>query len=406
VGIDPRWPRLAVLFAATGFVESMAFSHYLTFLPLLVRDLGVAEQDVAGMVGLLSSAALLAGLPLVPFWGAWADRYSRKAVIVRSAVVEALLFLLLAFVRDVSQLFLLVPLVGLVLGNTGVMLAELSDRVPRARLGLAISVVGASGPLGVSVGPALGGPVVDQAGVQTLFLADALLSGVAVVALMLAYHERPDRPRSPFPVLTLVRRSLVAVVRTPIARTVFLAYFLVLLGQRVVVPFLALYVELLGGPSVLASTVGLVAGVNGLAAASGSAAAGALADRVGFRPVLLGAIVLATTSALAGAALDTLPPFVVDYALLGVGVATASAMLFAFLATGLPADVRSSVLNLSLLPMYLSGIVGSLLAVELLGRTAGDLRPLWVVASVSLALAAVPAWRLRGDRPSAGTLAA
>lgn len=383
----------------------MAFAHYLTFLPLLVRDLGVPSGDVAGMVGLLSSAALLAGLPLVPFWGAWADRYSRKAIIVRSAVVEGVLFLLLAFVRDVSQLFLLVPLVGLVLGNTGVMLAELSERAPRARLGLAISVVGASGPLGVSIGPAIGGPVVDGAGIQVLFLADAALSAVAVAALVLGYHERPDRRRSPFPVLTLVRRSLVAVVRTPVARTVFLAYFLVLLGQRVVVPFLALYVEFLGGPLVLASTVGLVAGVNGLAAAVGSAGAGALADRVGFRPVLLGAIALATVAALAGALLETLPSFVLDYALLGVGIATASAMLFAFLATELPGEVRSSVLNLSLLPMYLSGIVGSLLAVELLARTGGDLRTLWVVAAVSLVLAVVPASRLGGRRPTAGTLA-
>src|SRR4029079_1894760 len=83
-------------------------------------------------------------------------------------------------------------------------------------------------------------------------------------------HERRDRVRSPFPVMTLVRRSLVAVVRTPLARTVFVTYFLVLMGQRIVVPCLALYVELLAGPLVLASTVGLVAGANGLAAAVGS----------------------------------------------------------------------------------------------------------------------------------------
>ncbi len=384
----------------------MAFAHYLTFLPLLVRDLGVPDADVAGMVGLLSSAALLAGLPLVPFWGAWADRYSRKAVVVRSAVVEALLFLLLAVVRDVSQLFLLVPLVGLVLGNTGVMLAELSDRVPRARLGLAISVVGASGPLGVSLGPALGGPVVDAAGVQVLFLLDAILSTVAVGALVLGYHERPDRVRSPHSVMTLVRRSLVAVVRTPVARTVFLTYFLVLMGQRIVVPFLALYVEALAGPLVLASTVGLVAGVNGLAAAVGSAGAGALADRTGFRPVLLGAIAVAALAALAGAVLASLPPFVLDYAVLGIGIATASAMLFALLATELPAEVRSSVLNLSLLPMYLSGIVGSLLAVEVLARSGGDMRVLWVVAATFLALAMLPAWRLRARGPAPGTLRA
>jgi MFS family permease len=384
----------------------MAFAHYLTFLPLLVRDLGVPAPEVAGMVGLLSSAALLAGLPLVPFWGAWADRFSRKAVVVRSAVVEAILFLLLALVSDVSQLFLLVPLVGLVLGNTGVMLAELSERVPRVRLGLAISVVGASGPLGVSIGPAIGGPVVDAVGVQALFLLDALLSAVAVLALILGYHERRDRQRSPYPVMVLVRRSLLAVVRQPVARVVFLTYFLVLMGQRIVVPFLALYVEVLSGALVLASTVGLVAGVHGLAAAVGSAGAGALADRVGFRPVLLGAIALAVVTALAGAALDTLLPFVLDYALLGVGIATAGAMLFAFLATELPTDVRASVLNLSLLPMYLSGIVGSLLAVQVLDRSGGDMRSLWVVAAAFLVLALIPAWRLRGRRAVAGTLGA
>ncbi|MET0773219.1 MAG: MFS transporter [Candidatus Limnocylindrales bacterium] len=398
--------RLTILFAATGFVESMAFAHYLTFLPLLVRDLGVPAPDVAGMVGLLSSAALLAGLPLVPFWGAWADRFSRKAVVVRSAVVEALLFLLLAFVSDVSQLFLLVPLVGLVLGNTGVMLAELSERAPRARLGLAISVVGASGPLGVSIGPAIGGPVVDAQGVQALFLLDAALSAVAVGALVVGYHERADRVRSPDTVMTLVRRSLVTVVRQPVARIVFLTYFLVLMGQRVVVPFLALYVEDLAGPLVLASTVGLVAGANGLAAAVGSAGAGALADRVGFRPVLLGAIVLSAIAAFVGALMGSLLPFVLDYAVLGVGIATAGAMLFAFLATELPSDVRSSVLNLSLLPMYLSGIVGSLLAVEVLARNGGDMHGLWVLGAAFLVLAIIPAWRLRGGRAVPGTLGA
>ena len=106
----------------------------------------------------------------MPFWGAWADRYSRKVIIVRSAVVEAVLFVLLAFVTDVRQLFLLVPLVGLVLGNTGVMLAEITDRAPRARLGFAISIVGVAGPLGLAVGPAFGGPIVDQYGLQALFL--------------------------------------------------------------------------------------------------------------------------------------------------------------------------------------------------------------------------------------------
>ena len=191
----------------------MVFGHYLSFLPLLVRDLGVAADDVVTTVGLLTTVSLLAGLPLVPFWGAWADRYSRKIIIVRSAVVEALLFVFLAFVTDVRQLLLVVPLVGLVLGNTGVMLAEITDRAPRIRLGLAISIVGVTGPLGLAVGPAFGGPIVDHYGLQTLFLVDAAITGLVVLALVVGYHEAADRVRSVLPVMTLVRRSLIAVLR-------------------------------------------------------------------------------------------------------------------------------------------------------------------------------------------------
>nr|MBA3959980.1 MFS transporter [Chloroflexota bacterium] len=75
-----------------SFIETVGFGHFIAFLPLLVTDIGVPAPDVPTTVGLLSAAALLVGMPLVPFWGAWADRYSRKLIIVRSALVEAVLF--------------------------------------------------------------------------------------------------------------------------------------------------------------------------------------------------------------------------------------------------------------------------------------------------------------------------
>ena len=51
-------------------------------------------------------------------------------------------------------------------------------------------------------------------------------------------------------------------------------------------------------------------------------------------------------------------------------------------------------LNLALVPLYLSGIVGSLLAVEVVQRSDGDLRPLWLMSGVVVGFALVPAWRL------------
>lgn len=399
IAVDPPdrhagWLRLTLVFAVASFIETVGFGHFLSFQPLLVRSLGVAEPDVAVTVGLLSAAALFVGLPLVPFWGAWADRYSRKLIVVRSAVVEAVLFLLLALVTDATQLFLLVPLIGLVLGNTGVMLAELTDRAPRSRLAFAISTVGVAGPLGFAVGPAVGGVFADRFGLRVVFAADALLTAAIVLLLVVGYHERADRPRTGERVLRLVRRSLIAVVRSPLARGVFTAYFLLLLGQRFLLPYLALYVEELHGGEQLATFVGLMAGAYGLSAAIGSPAAGVIADRTGYRRVLGLGVVLAAGCLVVAALAPDLLSFAVVYAGYGIGFATASSMLFTLLASGLPADIRSPVLNLALLPLYLSGVLGSLASTALVAATGGELRPVWLVAAAAVALALVPIFRL------------
>jgi MFS family permease len=389
------WQRLAVVFAVAGFVETVGFGHYITFLPILVRHLGVADTDVAITVGFLSAASLFFGLPLVPFWGVWADKYSRKAIVVRSAVVEAALFVTLAFVGQVWQLFLLVPLVGLVLGNTGVMLAELTDRAPRNRLGLAISLVVMSGPLGFAVGPAVGGFLVDRYGVQSLFLIDVVLTLGVVVMLVLAYHERRGRLRATDPVLRLVGRSLRAIVRSHLARSIFLAYFCLLLGQRFLLPYLALYVEELHGPIELATLVGLVAGGYGLASAVGSPLAGGLGDRFGYRRVFALGVGLAMVCLAAAAIAPGIVVFGLVYAGFGVGFAAATAMLFTMLASGLPLDIRSSVLNLSLAPLYISGVIGSLASAAFIAATGGELRPIWLVSAIAVGLALVPMARLR-----------
>jgi len=371
-----------------------------TFLPLLVRQLGVGEAQLPITVGFLSTAAFVAGLPLVPFWGAWADRYSRKAIVVRSAAVEMVLFLLLAAAGQVWQLFVLVPLAGLVLGNTGVMLSELSDLAPRQRLGFAISIVGTATPLGIALGPAVGGVIADRFGIQSLFLIDGVLSGLIVLLLLVAFHERHDRPHPAEPVLSMVRRSLKTIVTTPLARGVFLAYLLLLLGQRLVTPYLALWVESLHGTAALATVVGLVAGAYGLASAVGAPIAATVGDRVGYRRIFtLGALLAAACLGLASVAPGLLG-FAAAYAGFGVGFATASSMLFTLLASGLPATIRSSVLNLAMAPLYLAGVLGSLLSAAFLGFSGGALQPLWAIGSAVAFLSVIPILRLR-PTPSA-----
>src|SRR5918998_749655 len=158
------WRSLFAVFWLPSTVESLGVSQIFAFLPTYLREVGVSESDRLPFVGLFGALIFVVGAPLVPLWGVWADKYSRKAVIVRSAIVEAIVFAAVALSREPWQLAASLLLIGLQLGHTGVMLAGIRDVAPSPRLGLAIAAFGAAGPIGWAIGPALGGLLVDGLG--------------------------------------------------------------------------------------------------------------------------------------------------------------------------------------------------------------------------------------------------
>ncbi len=117
------WAVVAVLFAATTCVESMSWTQLTAYTPLYLRELHVPASQIPSWIAAISSLGWIIALPLAPFWGVLADRYSRKAVIVRSAVLEAVIFAGWALSTGPLMALVFRSLNGLVLGNTGVMLA-------------------------------------------------------------------------------------------------------------------------------------------------------------------------------------------------------------------------------------------------------------------------------------------
>ena len=74
-------------------VESLGISQIFALAPdATCARWACPRPDRLAFIGLFSSLIFVVGLPLVPLWGVWADKYSRKAVIVRSALVEAVVF--------------------------------------------------------------------------------------------------------------------------------------------------------------------------------------------------------------------------------------------------------------------------------------------------------------------------
>src|SRR5260370_22282057 len=172
----------------------------------------------------------------------WADRYSRKLIIVRTAYIEGVLFTVAALSPNVWVLAVARLLGGFVFGNTGVMLAMLADVTPRKRLGLAVGIASAGFPLGASIGPYLGGLIVQGPGVRTLLVVDAALSALMGVVLTLAI--RPERRvRSGESAGRLLRTAVRDVLAAPAIVRLFALYFAAMFGIQLLTPFVPLRLQ-------------------------------------------------------------------------------------------------------------------------------------------------------------------
>jgi MFS family permease len=391
------WRVLVAVFWVTSMVEGLGVSQIFALLPAYLREMGVAEADRLAFVGLFSALMFVIGMPLVPLWGVWADKYSRKAVIIRSALVEAVVFACVALSQEPWQLALSILLIGFQLGNTGVMLAGIRDVTPTRRLGTTIALFGSSGPIGFAVGPVLAGVLIDGYGwsLSGVFW----LSGVLSVgtALLVAFGSKEVRP-AVVPtgrVISLAFGAVRGVLADPSVRRIFLIFGVSFLATQMSRPYIPILVEGLTGPGPgYASAVGLVMGTAALVGALVSPLGGVLGDRIGFRSVLVAAL------AGAGVVLLLMPfvPSVASLALLavvlGMSTATVSAMVFGLLALEVPAERRSATLNLVYLPLYAAGIIGPAVGAGV-ASVSGSSGPFIVGGTVFLVGAAAIAIRRR-----------
>ncbi len=355
------WTISLALFAITSMVETLGVSQISAFMPIYLQEMGLPLDAVPQWVGVMNSLIFVLGLPLVPLWGVWADKYSRKAVIVRSALVEALVFALVALSRQPWQLAGSLLLVGFQLGNTGVMLSALRDVTPKRRLGTAIALFGASPPIGFAVGPALGGIMIDQlhTSISAVYALSAVLS--LGTALMLALGWREVRPKvAPTGrVLALAYGAMRGVLTDKTTRRLFTIFGISLLARQMASPFLPLLVQDLNASDIgLASAVALGVGTAALIGGLISPLAGTLGDRIGFRPVLAAALVGGAVTLLFMPFEPSVPWLAVNNVAYAALNASITAMIFGMLASEVPPERSSATLNLVYLPLYLAGIVG------------------------------------------------
>jgi DHA1 family multidrug resistance protein-like MFS transporter len=285
----PSWKRTLALLVGAQFSSALGFSIIFPFLPLYLKELRTGSNlSLEMLAGLIYSVQAVTMTIASPFWGAVADRYGRKVMVVRAGCGGAVVIFLMGFVQTAEQLVALRAVQGLVTGVIAASSALVAAVVPRERTGYAMGLLQLGLWSGVSAGPLVGGILSDLFGFRVTFVVTAILLFASGVSVWLGVEEpfaRADQLQTgPFGFLRDWRRIL----RNRKLDFTLALRFLGAIGRSAIEPVLPLFVLLLAtNPARVASSTGLVVGVASAASTLTSVYLGKLGDRRGHARVAL-----------------------------------------------------------------------------------------------------------------------
>ncbi len=352
------WPRMLALFSLASFVEVVAYGQLTAFTPMYLPRIGVAPGDVPFWVAVITAGGSMFGVCFLPFWGALADRYGRKPLIIRSFAATGSGVAVASLATNVWLFLLARGLSALSLGNSGLMMTTLAEAAPASRIGFAYGVLNGAGPLGSLVGPLVGGPLVDAYGFPAVLALDAALLLLVVVLLTVGYRDAwTPSPGAPS-LLASAFAGAALLWRSPRLRWLFPALICVFAGWMLVFAYTPLVVARIHSGRDLATAIGLVLGAGGVVTIVASPGIGALADRLGIVRTYFAIAAVTAVAWVLPFLLRDYVPFLVAWALangIGSGAFSLSFNLIAFSTTD---ATRARVMTFSYLPLNLGFVVG------------------------------------------------
>jgi len=289
----PFWRRNLYILFVVQLLSTAGFSLVFPFLPLYVKEIGIATGgSVEFWAGLVFASQAFTMMFAAPVWGAFADRYGRKPMLVRATFGGAVLVTLMGLVQNTEQLVILRTLQGLVTGVIPAASALAAATTPRENIGEAQGTLQMSRAMGVALGPVIGGVLGDAFGFRESFWITGALLGLAGLCTLVWVHEdfvpRETTKRPGF------FASYGTLLHSPGMGGLYELSFLRSLGQSMLLPLVALFVvELIGTEEGAASITGIVIGAASLTGALSAVWLGKLGDRYGHIKVLIGSAVFA-----------------------------------------------------------------------------------------------------------------
>lgn len=232
----------------------MGLMAFLPVLALYVRERFRIddEKELAFWASLIYGIAPLTAAVLGPLWGGLGDRLGKKPMAIRANVAIAVTTALMPLAPTPIVLLAMRALQGALAGYVAPAMALVSQGMPREAHGHVIARLQVAMASGAFLGPYLGAEVTYWWGRASLFWVTSVFSALAALQLQLFAREGPVRvPAAGSTFARELWQSSAALLGNRVFAWLLLLVLVLRLGQNMLEPFIALFVQELGPQALL-----------------------------------------------------------------------------------------------------------------------------------------------------------
>lgn len=390
----PYWRRNLAVCLVGSFTTIVAMTLLLPFLPIYVEELGVSDHAaIAQWSGIAYGATFFAAALVAPLWGRLADRYGRKAMLVRASLGMAVAMSLIGMAENVWELVGLRLFAGLAGGYASGSTILVATQTPKNRSGWALGMLSTGIMAGNLVGPLVGGVLPPLIGIRnTFWLAGGVIFVTFLATVFLVREDRrPGRVKRPGASAGWAavpdKRPVLAMLATGL---------LLMLANMSIEPIITLYVaQLVEEPSRVTMVAGIVMSAAALGSILSAARLGRLADRVGHWNVIVGALAISALLLIPQAFVTEGWQLMILRFLMGLALGGLLPSVTSVIRHNVPDHAAGGILGYSISAQYAGQVVGPLLGGFVGGHI--GMQAVFLGTSVLMGLGAVYAW---ASRPS------
>ena len=284
------WERDLYLMWLALALTMIGFGSVFPFLPLHMRELGIEDPGRAALWGGITGG--VAGFFMMfsgPLWGVIGDRSGRKMNVVRGMFGFAIVMFAASLVPNVYYLLGLWLILGMLPGPAMVAMSVVTAMAPKHRIQYAVGVLMSATFLGFTVGPLVGGLLIDSMGFRTALVTTSALLMVAGSIVLLFVRESRQAPAGPRPQgLRTIFDGFLNVARSRQLAPILGVLFMVQAGGSLMMPALPLFLGALSSTEDVASRVGVAFAIMGVSGGFASVIVGRVGQRLGRTPLIAG----------------------------------------------------------------------------------------------------------------------